>query len=130
MPRDPLKVNVETGDLSKHTRSPESLKRREQRMGAKQFMWQNSYQDQIQAETVNLVDSHIILSFLGHKFGEIMPSAIPSAAFKGCVLSDSRGNGDFQKVKCPHSEAINCIDFPNCKKCSMFLKYLGGGKGN
>jgi hypothetical protein len=88
---------VETGDLSKHTRSPESLKRREQRMSAKQFMWDKSFQDPIVAETVNVVDYHFVLSFLGKKYGEVIPSAIPSAAFSGCVLSDSRGDGAFQK---------------------------------
>jgi hypothetical protein len=126
MPRDPTMVNVETGDLSKHTRSPEGLKRREQRMSAKRFMWENSFQDPILAETVNLVDSHIILSFLGSKFGEAMPSAIPTAAFKGCVLSDSRGNGDFQQVKCPHTDGVNCDGFPNCRTCTVFLKRFGG----
>jgi len=112
--------------MSKHTRSEKSKLRREQRMSAKQFMWDNSFQDPIQAETVNLVDSHIILSFLGHKFGQSDPSAVPSAAFAGCVLSNSRGDGDFQKVKCPHSEALNCLDFPNCRRCSVFLKSKGG----
>jgi hypothetical protein len=97
MPRDPLKVNVELGDLSKHTRSIKSKLRREQRSLAKKFMWDQSFQDSLQAETINLVDYQFVLSFLGKKYGEVIPSAIPSAAFSGCVLSDSRGDGAFQK---------------------------------
>ena len=88
---------MESGDLSKHTRSEKSLQRRVQRISAKQFMWDKSFQDPIVAETVNVVDYHIVLSFLGKKYGEVIPSAIPSAAFSGCVLSDSRGDGAFQK---------------------------------
>jgi len=123
IPRDPLKVNVETGDLSKHTRSPESLKRREQRMSAKRFMWENSFQDPILAETVNLVNSKEILGFLGDKYGEADPNLVHEAAFSGCVLSDSRGNGAFQMMKCPHSESIfDCVHFPYCDHCSVFLE--------
>jgi hypothetical protein len=119
----PKMVNVETGDLSKHTRSPESLKRREQRMSAKQFMWENSFQDPILAETVNLVNSKEILGFLGDKYGEADPNLVHEAAFSGCVLSDSRGNGAFQMMKCPHSESIfDCVHFPYCDHCSVFLE--------
>lgn len=90
-------VNVGLDVLSKHKRTLKSMQRREQRNCAKRFMWENSFQDTLKAETVNCVSYPMVLNFLGQRFGEVNLNAVPCAAVEGCVLTDARGQGAFQK---------------------------------
>ena len=77
-------------------RSPEAKKRREQRKAAKDFIWTYSFNDFLISEVISRTDPNDVISFLEGQFGFCDMAAVP-CTFKGVVISDSYGNGVFQK---------------------------------
>ena len=77
-------------------RSPEALARREQRKTAREYIFTMSFNDFLIAETISRTDPADVQAHLNGVFGYVEQSAVP-CTFKGVVLTDSYGNGAFQK---------------------------------
>jgi hypothetical protein len=81
-----------------HVRSKESSDRRAQRKAARKIMYDNSFQDKLNGEIVNLLRTEQVVDYLSCHFVGVVLSAVPCAAIEGCVLSDPYGDGAFQLV--------------------------------
>jgi hypothetical protein len=73
-------------------RSPESLQRR----AAKRFIMTTAYYDRINSDTVCLKTNEDVTAFLCDQFTEGVILGVVEVV-RGEVVTDSRGNGSFQK---------------------------------
>jgi hypothetical protein len=79
------------------TRSEDAIRRRSQRRAAKKYMLDNSFEDHLNGDVVNLLRWETVVAYVGSQFEGVDVSAIPCAAEPGCVLSDPYGRGAFQR---------------------------------
>lgn len=82
-----------------HQRSPEAIKRRNQRQKAKDIMLDHAFSDRLNGDVVNLLHWEQVVDYVTQAFPTeaVVLEAIPCAAERGCVLSDPYGRGAFQK---------------------------------
>ena len=79
-----------------HKRKPEKIKQRKQKFLAKKLVWKYSYKDIKLSETVCRSSTNDLIPILEKEFGFVNMSELPPV-FKGLIISDSRGEGIFNK---------------------------------
>jgi hypothetical protein len=78
-------------------RSVESQNRRDQKRAARQFVWDFSFNDYLIGEKVCRTDPSDVADYLYVMFGQDFDDTVVPSVFRGVVISDAYGRGDFQK---------------------------------